>query len=80
MPKITRMSDKKPTLEEAQAIVGGYVQLLELPGGSQMLIDEDGITKQREVNEEATLMTHRLYLGSILGDVLILTGDACWRD
>lgn len=78
--KIVKMWERKPTLEEAQAIVGGYVQLLELPDGSQMLVDEDGIAKEKEVNSVASVMTHGLYRGAILGDVLILSGLACWRD
>lgn len=48
--------------------------------GRQMLVDEDGISKGLEPNVMASLMTHGLYLGSILGDALVLSGTACWRD
>ncbi len=79
MTSITRLSDARPTLAEAQAIVGGYVQLLELPDGSQLLIDEDGIVKSKEINTVASALTHGIYLGYILGDALILSGTARWR-
>lgn len=79
MTTITRMTDRRPSLEEAQNIVGGYVQMLYLRDGSQMLVDEDGIAKCKEVNKEASKMTRGIYLGDVLGDVLILSGDARWR-
>lgn len=33
MIELTTISDKQPTLKEAQKIVGGYVQMLHLPNG-----------------------------------------------
>jgi Domain of unknown function (DUF3846) len=82
MPEIIRMASRQPTLGVAQAVVGGYVELLELPDGTQILVDEDGITKDKPLNTDAT----RLLVGTrfdgqrILGDALLLSGKACWRD
>ena len=73
--KTTFMEAEPPTLEEAQAIVGGYVEIVYLPDGSQMLVDEDGISKGLEVNYSASMRAGP----AILGDVLILTGRALWK-
>lgn len=82
MPEIIRMESRQPTLEEAQAIIGGYVELLELPDGTQMLVDEDGIAKRKPFNTDASLLLvgTRFDGQSILGDALLLSGKACWRD
>ena len=75
------IKDKPPTLKEAQAFVGGSVQLLELSDGRQMLIDEEGKLKRKRRNMEATLMavdilSERDY---IVGPALILEGKAKWK-
>lgn len=72
---ITRMSEKKPTLKEAQRIVGGYVELVMLANGDQLYCDEDGISKGLGVNPKAS----RIARQTILGDVLILSGNAKWE-
>jgi hypothetical protein len=68
----------KPTLGEAQAIVGGYVEVVkcrdvELGTVVQMLVDEEGHLKRLPVNEEAT---NHFYGNLIVGDVIVLYG---WR-
>jgi len=45
MPRTTFISTKRPTLANAQRIVGGNVQMLTLADGSQMLVDEDGLAR-----------------------------------
>jgi hypothetical protein len=42
------------SLEQAQALVGGYVELLETADGKQMLVDEDGRMKQLRPNVAAS--------------------------
>lgn len=79
MPNIRIIGDKPPTLEEAQEIVGGNVQMLLLIDGRQMLVDEDGLAKKKPLNVEATKLVAGLYNGNVVGDVLILSGPAKWR-
>lgn len=67
--------DSEPSLDEAQSAVGGYVELVELPDGDQLLVDEEGLLKNKRVNSMATRIARRL----IVGDALILTGKARWK-
>ena len=79
-----------PTLEEAQTIVGGYVTLLELPNGEQLLLNEDANLKKMRANPEAcqfiTNLDNRYYrnIGAkfggypVMGTALILVADARW--
>lgn len=72
--KVTILTDKPPTLEEAQAIVGGYVELINLPDGSQMYVDEEGRLKKLLHNPDASLRANQY----VCGPVLILQGTARW--
>ena len=69
-----------PSLEEAQRLVGGYVQLLQLDADTQMLIDEEGKIKGKPVNTQATDMASpTLFFGDVVvGDVVLLRGKAQW--
>lgn len=71
---IALFEDQPPTLDEAQAAVGGYVTLVNLPNGDQMLVDEEGSLKLLAINEEATFHAGQL----IVGPVAILRGTARW--
>lgn len=73
-PLVTTLSDREPTLEEAQNIVGGCVELVELPDGRQLLADEDDIAKGLLFNRTASMLADR----RIVGPVLILAGTARW--
>lgn len=75
-PTITELSDKPPTLKEAQAIVGGYVQLLNLEDDSQLLVDEEGRLKGSPLNEAASNRWPEW--GALFGNVLLLKGAARW--
>lgn len=59
----------KWTLEELQALVGGYIEPLYrtncLPG-NLMLVDEDGLSKGLPVNNRATLKAGRQIVGTAL--------------
>ena len=61
----------RPTLEQAQKIVGGYVELIKIPGGT-MFADEEGRMKAYQFNKEATKEAGQ----SICGNVVVLRG---WR-
>jgi hypothetical protein len=57
------------SLEEMQALVGGYIEPVFLPGDTMMLVDEEGRLKKRPVNEFAS----NLMFATIAGDVLFGT-------
>ena len=63
---ITTFEDRKPTLEEAQGIVGGYVEMVLLPKdiNVQVLVNEEGLLEDLPVK--------------IVGPVIVLKGDAKW--
>lgn len=60
-------AEETPTLEEAQKIVGGYVQALYLEHGV-LLFDEDGLSKELKINEAATALAGQ----PIVGDALFI--------
>lgn len=69
---------RRPTLRQAQALVGGLVQLLELANGDQLLIHEEGRLIGLPVNVQAS---HRWpEWGELVGPVVYLTGAARWVD
>ena len=81
----TVLWSKPPTLEEAQDIVGGYVEMVELrdlelfyhydTSKIQMLVDEEGIMKSLPINETASRLSGRL----IRGPALFLVEGALWK-
>ena len=77
------MLKNRPTLEKAQEIVGGYVELLWLDEKTQMLINEEGaFDDSLPRNPMATRLAEKagycVLKSGIRGDALILTGDALW--
>lgn len=77
------LTDAQPTLKYAQDFVGGYVQMVTLNNGDQLLMDEDGGYKAALVfNEEAVAHAQehgsRVLLDRIVGPVLCLRGIARW--
>lgn len=62
------------TLEELQAIVGGYIQIIDLNKYDIMVMDEDG-KRDKEENFLATFIAHRdgaiMPCDHICGDVLV---------
>ena len=69
---------KKFTLEEMQKAVGGYIEFLELPDGSALVCNEDGLGSL-PYNLLATLWARTVpgleISGYIVGDVLHLTAE-----
>jgi len=83
VPTVTEMLERRPTLEEAKRVIGGgYIQMITLPNGDQLLLDEDGKFKGLPVNVQATALADDiLHPGDVIvGDVLILKGEARWVD
>ena len=77
---ITIIKDKVPSLAEAQKAVGGFVQVLFLKDGRQMLVNEEGKLNGLPLNSEATKLARGLISANdyIVGNVLILEGKARW--
>ena len=70
--EIEPKNDKKYDLEDVQALVGGYVELVHLNGDNIMLLDEDGLLKNKPVNMQATIHAEQLGWqgGLLVGSVL----------
>lgn len=58
-------------LEELQAIVGGYIEVVRLPDGQLMFANEDGLSQGLPFNSLAS----SYYRAKIVGDVLITSDD-----
>lgn len=66
------------TLEEMQGCVGGYVQLITLPDGRCLLMDEDGKAKGLPWNLKATLYGRKAGIAPddyMVGPVLLCTRE-----
>jgi hypothetical protein len=78
--RIVSEKSESPRLEEAQAFVGGYLVMAPILNNPslepvQLLVDEDGLSKNLPFNPNASLTAgHR-----IVGNALILKGKACWK-
>jgi hypothetical protein len=61
------------TLSEAQALVGGLIEVFPLGDGRIMVCNEEGKLEQLPVNVEATIIFRRVYgpVDTIVGDVFI---------
>jgi len=66
-------SEEKPTLEQAQSIVGGYVEMVNR-GDYQILVNEEGMLQDLPLNEKASDM----FGMPLYGPVLILEDKARW--
>lgn len=61
------------SLQEMQALVGGFIEIVPMHTGGIMVIDEEGKLKSKPLNEQAT---ERYKFGghdSIVGDALIVS-------
>ena len=67
---------EKPSLERAQELVGGLVEMVRSPTDPdiQVLVNEEGLLKDLPFNEEASEMCNT----GIVGDAIILKGKARW--
>lgn len=76
MTEVVVFKDKAPSLEEAQAIVGGYVQMVRSPSEPtwQILVNEEGLLHGLPFNERATDLCGT----GIVGNAIILKGKAKW--
>ena len=76
-PTTTYIKDKAPTLKELQALVGGYIQVVYVDDGkTQIVMDEEGKLKGKQVNLEATgvwFPDQYILPDVIVGDAVVLT-------
>lgn len=56
---------KKPTLAEMQAIVGGFIERVRIPGG-EMWVNEDGLAMKLSINLSASQLAGQRILGNVL--------------
>ena len=63
------------TLEEMQGFVGGYVQVITLPDGRCLLMDEEGKMKGQSYNMSATLYGRKA--GMMPSDEVVGTALLC---
>jgi hypothetical protein len=62
--------DHRPTLEEANTIVGGYIELVYLPHNITLVVDDEGRLKKYPTNQKAS----KMYGSLIVGNVIVLYG------
>ena len=74
---------QKLTLEQLQKLVGGYIQVFNLPlDKTNLVTNEDGKLMGMMMNNTATKLLHENYPHTVkygdfvVGDVVILHGDA----
>ena len=53
-------------LRTVQELIGGYIELLPLSGGSVLILDEDGRSKQLPINLIASQLANRQIVGTVL--------------
>lgn len=77
--EITPRNNKAFELEEAQALVGGYIQIIHVGDEKVMVFDEEGKLKGKPVNQMATIVAkmHRAIFPTdfIVGDVIYCKND-----
>ena len=68
--------DRRPSLEEAQGLVGGLVEMVRSPTHQdwQILVNEEGLLEGWPFNEEAT----KICGTGIVGPAIVLKGNARW--
>jgi len=73
---IHEFEDRRPTLEEAQRLVGGLVEMVRSPTQPdwQVLVNEEGLLDGLPFNEEAS----KLCGTGIVGPAVVLKGEARW--
>ena len=62
---------KEFSLEEMQTIVSGYIEIVDLPDGNYMVVNEDGKLKGLAINHVAT----QIYTNALPGVYDVIVGD-----
>lgn len=73
--EISPRNGKQFELEEAQSLVGGYIQIISIGYGEVMVLDEEGKLKGKKENRIATIMAKDkkaiFQSDYIVGDVIV---------
>ena len=67
------LTASRPSLEEAQEAVGGFIEMIPVEHG-QLLVNEEGLIMSLPLNPTASQIAGR----PIVGNALLLKGDAQW--
>ena len=63
-------------LDELQAMVDGYIEIVSAGNGKIMVIDDEGKLKGRQVNDAATMIFMQAgYYDTIVGDALVCDSE-----
>ena len=73
--KVHTIKDKRPNLTELQELVGGYIEVVYLKNGDQLIVDEDGLMRQKFPNRDASILAGKL----IVGNAVLLKGKGKLR-
>ena len=75
---VTITTGKAPTLEELQRLVGGYIEVIELRDGRQLIVNEEGLLLGLPFNPTATAINATIGNGQayLVGDAVVLAGTA----
>ena len=67
-------SDVHMPLEKLQEIVGGYIGIVKLSDGRTMIVDEEGLLKDKPINKPATKLAQPSIHPNdyIVGNVVVL--------
>lgn len=68
-------STARVTLRDAQRIVGGAVQLINIAPGVQMLVNEEGVLRKLPSNPIASKLADQ----PIVGPIVLLSGNRQWK-
>jgi len=65
---ILKITDKKVkiSLSDAQATVGGLVQVVRCPDGTKLLVNEEGLLYRLPFNQEATELAGQPIVGNVI--------------
>lgn len=74
-PLVTHLHGEPPSLETVQELVGGYVELVPLPFGNQLLVNEEGLLQSLPDNPVASQLAGK----RIVGNAVLLTDKAKWK-
>ena len=63
----------KPVLKQLQKLVGGFIEVVRVPGASMILVvNEEGLLHQMPLNEKASALAQQPIVGPAL---LMMDGD-----
>jgi len=54
------------SLENLQKLVGGYIEIINTNDGRLMVVDEEGLLKDKHVNQAATHLASRMIVGNVV--------------